>query len=89
MVNDCENRFDKPSTCPQQRCTSTQFQCRNQNYTSISYVCDEEENCTYRCMPGTFRCSCISSSCLPMVRLVFKQKTHYEICGDNSDENSN
>ncbi|CAF3869324.1 unnamed protein product [Rotaria sp. Silwood1] len=81
--------FDKPSTCPQQRCTSTQFQCRNQNYTSISYVCDEEENCTYRCMPGTFRCSCISSSCLPMVRLVFKQKTHYEICGDNSDENSN
>ncbi|CAF2991062.1 unnamed protein product, partial [Rotaria sp. Silwood2] len=38
--NDCENGSDKPSICPQRQCTSTQFQCENQNCESI--VCDED-----------------------------------------------
>jgi hypothetical protein len=40
LVNDCEDGSDEPSTCPQRRCTAQQFQCRNQNCTPISYVCD-------------------------------------------------
>lgn len=40
LVNDCEDGSDEPTTCPQRRCTANQFQCRNQNCTPISYVCD-------------------------------------------------
>ncbi|CAF3555466.1 unnamed protein product [Rotaria sordida] len=38
--------FNEPRTCPQRRCTSTQLQYRYQNCTSISYVCDEIDDCS-------------------------------------------
>lgn len=40
LVNDCEDGSDEPTTCPVRRCSAQQFQCRNQNCTPISYVCD-------------------------------------------------
>ncbi|CAF0960627.1 unnamed protein product [Rotaria sordida] len=45
IINDCEDGSDELSTCLQQQYTSTQFQCRNQNCTLISYVCDGIHDC--------------------------------------------
>ncbi|CAM4944086.1 unnamed protein product [Rotaria socialis] len=88
-VVDCEDGSDEPSTCPQRRCPSEQFQCRNQSCTPVPYVCDgmndcgdnsDEENCQCRCMPGTFQCN--SGLCLPMR---FRCDGHPQ-CADGSDE---
>jgi hypothetical protein len=46
-VNDCEDGSDEPSTCPQRHCLARQFQCRNQNCTPMSFVCDGMKRLLY------------------------------------------
>ncbi|KAJ6657655.1 hypothetical protein lerEdw1_002156 [Lerista edwardsae] len=86
---DCENGSDEEN-CPPKTCSEKEFQCRNGNCVSLSFVCDEDRDCedgsdeekcsAPTCNSEMFQCN--SSECIPKLWACDNDAD----CKDGSDE---
>ena len=62
---DCKNGNDEPSSCPERKCPTGQYQCKNGNCTLTTNICDgrndcgdrsDEVGCDAECPDNEFKC---------------------------------